>query len=92
MPKIAIPTALRQYAGNINQIDVTGVTVGEALSSLTTQYPDLRKHLFDANGKLRNFVNVYVNDEDVRYQQRENTVIHESDNVSILPAIAGGKA
>jgi sulfur-carrier protein adenylyltransferase/sulfurtransferase len=90
MPKIAIPTALRQYAGNQAAVEVQGTTVGEVLDGLTAEFPDLRKHLFDAGGKLRSFVNVFVNDEDVRYQQQENTPIKEGDEVSIIPSIAGG--
>jgi adenylyltransferase/sulfurtransferase len=91
MPKIAIPTALRQYAGGASFVEVQGEVIGEALTSLITQYPDLKKHLFDAAGKLRSFVNIYVNDEDIRYQQQENTPIKDSDEISIIPAIAGGK-
>ena len=90
MPKIAIPTALRQYTGGQESVEVRGGTIDEALASLTGQYPDLKKHLFDGQGKLRNFVNVYVNDEDIRYQQQENTPIKESDEISIIPSIAGG--
>jgi molybdopterin/thiamine biosynthesis adenylyltransferase/rhodanese-related sulfurtransferase/molybdopterin converting factor small subunit len=90
MPKIAIPTALRQYAGGQAAVEVTASTIGEALAGLTGQHPELKKHLFDAQGKLRNFVNVYVNDEDIRYQQQENTPIKESDEISIIPSIAGG--
>ncbi|MFN0087612.1 MAG: ubiquitin-like small modifier protein 1 [Blastocatellia bacterium] len=92
MPKIAIPTALRQYAGGVIAVEVEGKTIGEGLLSLTAQYPELRKHLYDANGKLRSFVNVYVNDEDVRHQQQEQTAIEEGDEISIIPAIAGGAA
>jgi adenylyltransferase/sulfurtransferase len=90
MPKIVIPTALRQYAGNTAAVDVAGATVGEVLISLTSQHPDLKKHLYDTNGKLRSFVNVFVNDEDIRHQQLENTPIKEGDDISIIPAIAGG--
>src|SRR5437588_612238 len=90
MPKIAIPTALRQYAGGQESVEVQGSKIGEALASLTEQHPELKKHLFDAQGKLRNFVNVYVNDEDIRYGQQDNTPIKESDEISIIPSIAGG--
>ncbi|HKX27837.1 MAG TPA: molybdopterin-synthase adenylyltransferase MoeB [Blastocatellia bacterium] len=92
MPTISIPTALRQYAGGEAAVSVQGTRIGEALASLTAQFPDLKKHLFDANGKLRNFVNIYVNDEDIRYQQHEDTPIKESDEISIIPSIAGGAA
>ena len=90
MPKISVPTALRQYIGGETTVDVQGDKIGEALNSLTAQYPELKKHLFDAEGRLRNFVNIYVNDEDIRYQQREDTPIKESDEISIIPSIAGG--
>src|SRR5881398_484795 len=65
-------------------------TVGEALSHLTTQYADLRKHLFTEDGRLRSFVNVYVNDEDIRYLAKENTPTKDGDTISIIPSIAGG--
>jgi molybdopterin converting factor small subunit len=91
MPKIHIPTPLRQYAGKQPAVDVKGSTVGEALSGLISQHPDLRRHLYTEEGKLRAFVNVYLNDEDVRYLQKEATVVREADNISIVPSIAGGK-
>lgn len=90
MPKIVIPTALRQYAGGQAAVEVQGNTIGELLANLTTQHAELKKHLYDASGKLRSFVNVYVNDEDIRHQQQENTVVNENDDISIIPAIAGG--
>ncbi|MCI0665721.1 MAG: molybdopterin-synthase adenylyltransferase MoeB [Acidobacteria bacterium] len=90
MPKISVPTALRQYIGGETTVNVQGDKIGEALKSLTAQYPELKKHLFDAEGRLRNFVNIYVNDEDIRYQQQEDTPIKESDEISIIPSIAGG--
>jgi sulfur-carrier protein adenylyltransferase/sulfurtransferase len=92
MPKIAMPTALRQYAGGVAAVEVEGETIGELLASLTTKYPELKKHLFDGSGKLRSFVNVYVNDEDIRHQGQEKTVVKEGDDISIIPAIAGGAA
>jgi adenylyltransferase/sulfurtransferase len=85
MPSISIPTALRQYAGAQASAPVEATSVREALDKLTAQFPDLRKHLFDANGKLRSFVNVYVNDEDIRYLQKEDTAIKEKDEISIVP-------
>lgn len=92
MPKIAIPTALRRYAGEQAFVTVEGTTIKDALASMTAQYPDLLKHLFDASGKLRSFVNVYVNDEDIRYQQQDDTLINEDDDIAIIPSIAGGAA
>ena len=90
MLKIHIPTPLRQYAGKQPSIQVQGTTVAEALNSLVSQHPDLRRHLYTDDGKLRAFVNVYVNDEDIRYLQKEATEVKESDNISIVPSIAGG--
>ena len=89
--KVVIPTPLRQYAGKQASVEVAARTVGEALDSLTTQNPDLRKHLFGDDGKLRAFVNVYLNDEDVRYLAQENTPVQENDTISIVPSIAGGR-
>jgi sulfur-carrier protein len=90
MPKIHIPTPLRQYAGKQPAVEVQGTTVGEALNGLVSQHPDLRRHLYTDEGKLRAFVNVYLNDEDVRYMQKEATAVQDGDNISIVPSIAGG--
>jgi len=65
--------------------------VGEALSALLVQHPELRRHLYTEEGKLRAFVNLYVNDEDIRYLQKEATEVKEGDNISIVPSIAGGR-
>lgn len=89
--KILIPTPLRQYAGKQAAIDIHGSTVGEALTNLTSRYSDLRKHLYSDDGKLRAFVNVYVNDEDVRYLQKDQTPVKQGDTIAIVPSIAGGK-
>jgi len=91
MSKIHIPTPLRQYAGKQATVDATGGTVAEALSSLVSQHPELRRHLYTDDGKLRAFVNIYLNDEDVRYLQQDATAVKESDNISIVPSIAGGR-
>jgi molybdopterin converting factor small subunit len=90
MPKIHIPTPLRQYAGKQPAIEVNASTVGEALSGLVNQHPDLRRHLYTEEGKLRAFVNVYLNDEDIRYLEREGTTVNDGDSISIVPSIAGG--
>ncbi len=91
MAKIHIPTPLRQYAGKQASVDVKGGTVGSALSDLTSQHPELRRHLYTDDGKLRAFVNIYLNDEDVRYLQKDATAVKDSDNISIVPSIAGGR-
>jgi molybdopterin converting factor small subunit len=90
MPKIHIPTPLRQYTGKQAAVDVAAGTVGEALSGLVSHHPDLRRHLYTDEGKLRAFVNVYLNDEDVRYLQKEATAVQDGDTISIVPSIAGG--
>src|SRR2546430_16611250 len=92
MPKIVIPTPLRQYTGKHDTVQVKGGTVGEALTELTTQHHDLRRNLYNDEGKLRSFVNVYLNDEDIRYLSKEATPVKESDTISIVPSIAGGSA
>ncbi len=87
---ISIPTPLRQYAGGKADVEVGGATVGAALAALTGQYPELKRHLFTDDGKLRAFVAVYLNDEDIRYLQKENTAVQPGDNIAIIPSIAGG--
>jgi molybdopterin converting factor small subunit len=89
--KILIPTPLRQYAGKQPTVEIKAGTVGEALSGLTARHPDLRRHLYTEDGKLRAFVNVYLNDEDVRYLQKEATIVEDNDTISIVPSIAGGR-
>ena len=90
MPKVLIPTPLRQYAGKHDSVELNGGTVGEVLQSLTSQYQDLRRQLYTDDGKLRSFVNVYVNDEDIRYLKKEATPVKGSDTITIVPSIAGG--
>ncbi|HKJ67473.1 MAG TPA: ubiquitin-like small modifier protein 1, partial [bacterium] len=87
---VEIPTALRQYAQNKDAVQIEGETVGDLLGVLADRYPDLKKHLFDDNGNLRNFINVYVNDDDIRYLDKEATEISENDSLSIIPSVAGG--
>lgn len=91
MPKILIPTPLRQFTDKHDSVELAGSTVGEVLQALTTQFGDLRKHLYNDEGKLRSFVNVYLNDEDIRYLDKEKTAVKESDTLSIVPSIAGGR-
>ena len=91
MAKILIPTPLRQYAGKQPTVEVKAGSVGDALSDLVAKHPELRRHLYTDDGKLRAFVNVYLNDEDVRYLQKEATAVKEGDSISIVPSIAGGR-
>ena len=87
---ILIPTPLRQFTENQESVDVHGKSVGEALNDLCGKYPSLRKHLYTDEGRLRSFVNVYCNDEDIRYLKKEATTVSEKDVISIIPSIAGG--
>ncbi len=88
---IFIPTPLRLFAGGRDAIEINAATVAEALEELTQLHPDLRKHLFTPEGKLRAFVNLYLNDEDVRYlPAKEGTAAAATDTLSIIPSIAGG--
>lgn len=91
MPKILIPTPLRQFADKQEAVELPGATVGDVLTALTGQYGDLRKHLYNDEGKLRSFVNVYVNDEDIRYSGKDKTPVKDNDTISIVPSIAGGR-
>ncbi|TCJ20778.1 MoaD/ThiS family protein [Rubrobacter taiwanensis] len=92
MPKVKIPTPLRQYAGGNAEVEVSGSTAGEALRDLTERHPELRNHLYTGDGKLRSFVNVYKGDEDIRYLDGQETEISEGDELSIIPSIAGGES
>jgi adenylyltransferase/sulfurtransferase len=88
---IFIPTPLRPYASGLNAIEVNATTIAAALSALTEAHPDLRKHLFTREGNLRAFVNLYLNEEDVRYlPAKEATPVSATDTLSIIPSIAGG--
>jgi len=88
--KVIIPTPLRAYAGKQESVEVQAKTVAEALTALTGTFGELKKHLFSDDGRLRSFVNVYVNDEDIRYLQKDQTQVREGDTISIVPSIAGG--
>ncbi len=87
---IHIPTPLRPFTDKQEAVQVSGATVGELLTDLTTRHSGLRKHLYTDEGRLRNFVNVYLNDEDIRYLQKEQTPVKPGDTLSIVPSVAGG--
>src|SRR3989442_14823930 len=89
---IIIPTPLRQFAGGSAQLVFEANKVGEALDSLTTKYAELRKHLYNDQNALRSFVNVYLNDEDIRHQSGADTPVKDGDALMIVPSIAGGAA
>jgi sulfur-carrier protein adenylyltransferase/sulfurtransferase len=88
--KILIPTPLRPYTDKQDAVDAEGATVGELLTDLTAKHAGLKAHLYNEQGKLRSFVNVYVNDEDIRYLQKEQTPVKPGDTISIIPSVAGG--
>jgi adenylyltransferase/sulfurtransferase len=89
--KILIPTPLRPYTDKKDSVEAEGATVGELLTNLTQKHSGLRAHLYNEQGKLRSFVNVYLNDEDIRYLQKEETPVSASDTLSIIPSVAGGR-
>lgn len=87
---ISIPTPLRTYTDNKDQVDVDAATVGEAIGQLVAEHADLKPHLYTEDGKLRTFVNIFLNDEDVRFLDKQNTPVKAGDHLSIIPSIAGG--
>jgi sulfur-carrier protein len=89
MATIKIPTPLRAYTGGNAEIKVNGETVGAALTDLVLQHPDLKQHLYNGE-ELRNFVNVFIGDEDIRYRDGLETSLEPGDNLRIIPSIAGG--
>ena len=90
MARILIPTPLRQFAEKQDTVEAEGATVGEVLATLTTRFPNLKKQLYNDEGKLRSFVNVYLNDDDIRYLNKDATPVAVTDTLSIVPSIAGG--
>ena len=89
--KIHIPTPLRSYTGGLETVTISGATVDAVFQQLTISYPDLKQHLFTPEGKLRSFVNLYLNDDDVRYlPAKEDTPVSSADELTIIPSIAGG--
>jgi len=87
---VVIPTPLRQYAGGQKTVTVSGATVGQVLEALTATHPDLKRHLFSEDGRLRSFVNVYLGEEDVRYLKQDQTPLTDGATLSIVPSVAGG--
>lgn len=90
MAKVSIPTPLRQFTEQKDTVEFAGATVGEVLNGLAGEFGGLRQHLFNDEGKLRNFVNIYLNDEDIRYLEKTDTAVADSDTITIIPSIAGG--
>ena len=88
---IHIPTPLRAYTGGLETVSISGATVHAVFQQLTVQYPEVKQHLFTPEGKLRSFVNVYLNDDDIRYlPEKDSTPAKENDELTIIPSIAGG--
>src|SRR5438105_13442376 len=87
---INIPSALRRFTEDQASLPIEAGTVGDALSQLVARYPELKKHLYTDEGTLRTFVNVYVNDDDIRYLDKDATPVKEGDEIHIIPSIAGG--
>ncbi|MGM0556499.1 MAG: ubiquitin-like small modifier protein 1 [Myxococcota bacterium] len=87
---VRIPTPLRKYTGGNESVEVDGSNVGEVLQNLAEQHPNLRDRVFKDDGSVRRFVNVFANDEDIRFQDNLDTEVSDGDSVSIVPAIAGG--
>jgi len=90
MASIRIPTPLRAYTDGESTIDVDGGTVGDVLNNLVAQHPDLKPHLFN-DSELRSFVNIFIDDEDIRFMQGLETEIESDDKLRIIPSIAGGR-
>ena len=88
--KVRIPTPLQTLTDGKTEVQSSGATLRQVLEDLETQYPGIKQRLYDDDGNLRRFVNLYVNDEDVRFLQGEDTAVKDADEVSIIPAIAGG--
>ena len=88
--RVLIPTPLRPYTGQQDAVEADGATVGDVLTSLTSKHGELKRHLYGDDGKLRHFVNIYVNDDDIRYLEKERTALKDGDVISIVPSVAGG--
>ena len=88
--KVRIPTPLRKLTNNEEVVEVEAGTIGEAIAELQTRYPGIKERLVDDNGEVRRFVNVYVNEEDIRFLKNKETPLKDGDEISIIPAIAGG--
>ncbi len=88
---VRIPTPLRKLTGGADEVNIEGATIGELIDNLEAAHPGMKERLCDDNGEIRRFVNVYLNDEDVRFLDGRNTALKDADEVSIVPAIAGGK-
>ena len=92
MPTVRIPTPLRKITNGKEEVTATGATIGALIASLETQYPGIKERICDEKGQVRRFVNIFANDEDIRFLKNLETPVKETDEISIVPAIAGGNA
>lgn len=90
MATVIIPTPLRRFTNNTARLSIQANSVSEMIQKLTSDFPELKKHLLDANGKVPSFINIFVDDDDIRNLQQEQTVVKDNTLISIIPAIAGG--
>jgi len=90
MATIIIPTPLRKFTNNTAKLEVKAGNVGDTIQQLTTNFPDLKKHLLDEKGQVRSFVNIFIGNDDIRNLEQEKTLVKEDTVISIIPAIAGG--
>ncbi len=91
MATVRIPTPLRKLTNGLEEVKASGGTIGDLIASLETQYPGIKERICDDQGKVRRFVNIFANDEDIRFLKNLETPIKETDEISIVPAIAGGR-
>ena len=90
MATVIIPTPLRKFTGNSTKVAVSGNNIQEALNELTNKFPELKKHLFDTEERVRPFINIFIGEDDIRNLQQQQTSVAETSVISIVPAIAGG--
>lgn len=91
MIRVRIPTPLRPMTGGLGEVQITGTNVADLIENLNAKHPGLKDRLCDEKGEVRRFVNIYVNEEDIRFLKGKDTVLKDGDEVSIVPAIAGGR-
>tara|TARA_Y100000748_G_C15120824_1_gene342158 strand:+ start:68 stop:364 length:297 start_codon:yes stop_codon:yes gene_type:complete len=87
---IEIPSALKQYVNDQDEVEVSGSSVEEVFEALVLEYAEVKANLFDENGKIRNFINVYLNDDDIRYANGLKSKVQDGDTIQIVPSVAGG--
>ncbi|MCC6712251.1 MAG: MoaD/ThiS family protein [Candidatus Dadabacteria bacterium] len=92
MPSVRIPTPLRKLTADKDEVSISAANVNELIETLESQFPGIKNRLCDESGNLRRFINLYVNNEDIRFLNGKETALKEEDVVSIIPAIAGGRA